>query len=220
MLDALVFERMKTQVLASRGERIERQIAAFERQPAVLKTVDLYRRRIISPIGLPLASIGLVLPLVNRKRYSSAVLVELERVTRRRIQTVINHVLDAQTLRNRVRKTDCNTTVVNAKLYLARPVVCISAHRFKKRRRYAFLVFDGRTLSDNHTYGPSPFHAYLNRIIRRKTFAYGLEPDANGFRLICVRKLDTNFTFIRLFTKRIVFSSGNASVIQKSPELM
>lgn len=54
MLDALVFERMKTQVLASRGERIERQIAAFERQPAVLKTVDLYRRRIISPVGLPL----------------------------------------------------------------------------------------------------------------------------------------------------------------------
>ena len=75
MLNALVLERMKAQVLASRRECIERQVTALKRQPAILKPVDLHRRRIVTPVSLSLASIRLVLALINRKGYGPAFLI-------------------------------------------------------------------------------------------------------------------------------------------------
>lgn len=150
MFNTFMLERVKTQVLASRRERVERYVAAFERQPAILKPVDLHCCRIVSPVGLSLASIGFVLALINRKDYGPVFLIGLERVTGSGVQAVIIHVLDAETLCDRIRKADNHALVINAKLNLARPVVCIGAHRFKKRRRNAFLVFDCRALSNNH----------------------------------------------------------------------
>lgn len=85
-------------------------------------------------------------------------LIGFERVTGSGIQAVINHVLNAETLCDRICKADSHARVINAKLNLARPVVCISANRFKKRRRNAFLVFDCRALSNNHT--PNLFVSY------------------------------------------------------------
>ena len=149
-----MLERVNTQVLASRRERVERYVAAFERQPAILKPVDLHRCRIVSPVGLSLASIGFVLPFINRKDYGPVFLIGLKRVTGRGIKTVVNHVLDAQAFCNWIRKADSHAIAINAKLNLTRPVVCIGAHRFKKRRRNAFLVFDCRALSNNHMHNP------------------------------------------------------------------
>ena len=81
-------------------------------------------------------------------------LIGLERVTGSGVQAVINHILDAETLCDRICKADNHALVINAKLNLARPIVCIGAHRFKKRRRNAFLVFDCRALSNNHMHNP------------------------------------------------------------------
>ena len=97
-------------------------------------------------------------------------LIGLKRVTGRGIKTVVNHVLDAQAFCNWIRKADSHAIVINAKLNLTRPVVCIGAHRFKKRRRNAFLVFDCRLSLTTICTTPS-FRTIHNRIIRR-TFAY------------------------------------------------
>ena len=171
MFNTLMLERMKTQVLASRRERVERYVAAFERQPAILKPVDLHCCRIVSPVGLSLASIGFVLALINRKDYGPVFLIGLERVTGSGVQAVINHVLDAETLCDRIRKADSHALVINAKLNLARPVVCIAL---------TVLRNVGVTLSLYSTVGlslttictTSSFRTIHDRIIRRKPFAY------------------------------------------------
>ena len=72
-----MLKRVKTQVLASRRERVKRYVAAFERQSAILKPVDLHRRRIVSSVGLSLASIGFVPALINRKDYGPVFLIGL-----------------------------------------------------------------------------------------------------------------------------------------------
>ncbi len=48
-------------------------------------------------------------------------LIALERVTGSGIQAVINHVLDAETLCDRICKADSHALVINAKLNLAVP---------------------------------------------------------------------------------------------------
>lgn len=73
----------------------------------------------------------------------------LKGVAGHRLQTIVDHILDAQACGNRVLKADGIAIVIDAECDPARPIIGECAHRLQERRRNAFLVLNRRCFPDN-----------------------------------------------------------------------